>query len=115
MESWLPWMAPQERLLTDLLPPPAQVVLVEPRRLRERAADIAAEEADLARSLAVRWGRDTTKDFPALHLPFDRLLATTEAAAWTLTSVPESPDVATVTAVPWEQAIGGGERLVAQL
>jgi transcription-repair coupling factor (superfamily II helicase) len=114
MESWLPWLVPDERLLTDLLPADAQVVLVEPRRLRDRAADIAAEEADLARSLAVTWGAQD-REFPALHLGFDRLLATTDAPAWTLTSVPESPEVVTVVATPWEQAIGGGERLVAQL
>ena len=117
MESWLPWLAPDERLLTDLLPADAQVVLIEPRRLRERAADIAGEEADLASSLARTWGADTDRGFPRLHLDMDRLLRSQNGgpAVWTVTSVPESPDVATVTATPWEQAIGGGERLVAQL
>jgi transcription-repair coupling factor (superfamily II helicase) len=114
MESWLPWLAPEERILTDLLPGDAQVVLLEPRRLRDRAADIAAEEADLERTLATTWGAGD-RDFPALHLPFDRLLARTDAPAWTLTSVPESPDVVTVTATPWEAPTGDGERLVAQL
>jgi transcription-repair coupling factor (superfamily II helicase) len=132
MESWLPWLAPQERLLTDLLPPTAQVVLVEPRRLRERAADIAAEEADLARTLALSWGADTTKEFPRLHLDMDRLLQPRSGggngpstdpdhrrdesfAVWTMTSVPESPEVTTFTATPWEPAVGGGDRLIAQL
>jgi transcription-repair coupling factor (superfamily II helicase) len=114
MESWLPWLAPDERLLPDLLPPGAHVVLLEPRRLRDRAADIAAEEADLAASLAVTWGAES-RQFPALHLGFDRLLAGTGAAVWTLTSVPDAPDVVTVAATPWEQVLGGGERLVAQL
>jgi len=114
MESWLPWLAPDERLLPDLLPADAQIVLLEPRRLRDRAADIAAEELDLERTLATTWGA-ADRDFPSLHLPFDRLLAGTEAPAWTLTSVPESPDVVTVAATPWEQPTGDGERLVAQL
>ena len=114
MESWLPWLAPEERLLTDLLPAEAQVVLVEPRRLRSRGADIAAEEADLARTLATTWGAGD-RDFPALHLDFDRLLARTDAPAWTLTSVPESPEVVTITATPWEAPTGDGERLVAQI
>nr|MDQ3293483.1 transcription-repair coupling factor [Actinomycetota bacterium] len=117
MESWLPWLAPEGRLLTDLLPAEAQVVLVEPRRLRDRAADIAAEEADLATTLARTWGatHDGDQSWPALHLPFDRLLSDTDAPAWTITSVPDSPDVVTVTATPWEQPAGDGERLVAQL
>jgi transcription-repair coupling factor (superfamily II helicase) len=114
MESWLPWLAPGERLLPDLLPDDAQVVLVEPRRLRDRGADIAAEEHDLARTLATTWGAGD-RDFPAMHLGFDRLLASTEAPAWTLTSVPESPDVVTIAATPWEPPTGDGERLVAQL
>ena len=35
-------------------------------------------------------------EFPRLHLPFDRLLAHTDAPAWTVTAAPEGPDVATV-------------------
>ncbi len=45
-----------DRLLTSLLPERAQVVLVEPRRMRDRAADLLAEEDDLARTLASTWG-----------------------------------------------------------
>ena len=48
MESWLAWLADREHVLFDLLPDDAQILLVEPRRLRDRAGDIAAEEADLA-------------------------------------------------------------------
>ncbi len=51
MESWLPWLTESQRLLTDVLPAGAKVVLVEPRRLRDRAHDLLAEEADLARAL----------------------------------------------------------------
>ncbi|CAN5555293.1 hypothetical protein BH18ACT1_BH18ACT1_10960 [soil metagenome] len=43
MESWLPWLAPDEHVLLDLVPSTAQVLLLEPRRLRDRAADLLAE------------------------------------------------------------------------
>ena len=38
MESWLPFLDPEVRVLPDLLPAGAQVVLVEPRRIRDRGA-----------------------------------------------------------------------------
>ena len=52
MESWLPWLIDENLLLTDVLPENAKVLLVEPRRMRDRAADLIAEEDDLARTLA---------------------------------------------------------------
>ncbi|MEA3056844.1 MAG: hypothetical protein QOD30_2276, partial [Actinomycetota bacterium] len=45
MESWLPWVTPEERLLPDLLPDGALVLLVEPRRMRDRARELLDEEA----------------------------------------------------------------------
>src|SRR5205823_3606656 len=56
MESWLPWLTEGEHALFDLLGPEAQVLLMEPRRMRDRAAEVLAEEADLAQSLAQTWG-----------------------------------------------------------
>jgi hypothetical protein len=43
----------------------AQVVLVEPRRLRDRAADIIAEEADLARRSGPHVGGGRRRTFPS--------------------------------------------------
>ena len=114
MESWLPWLAPEEHLLVDLLPDDALVVLVEPRRMRDRAAELLDEEAALAGTLAQTWGADGD-DFPRLHLPFDRLLAHTKAAAWTLTAAPENPGTEVVAATGWDPIVGGGERLMGQL
>jgi transcription-repair coupling factor (superfamily II helicase) len=114
MESWLPWLTDDERVLFDLLDRSAQILLVEPRRLRDRAADILAEEADLEATLSRTWGAEG-REFPALHLPFDRLLAGTEAPAWTVTVAPEGPEVATVAAAGWAPVQGGGEHLVRQL
>src|SRR5690606_27545791 len=51
MESWLPWLVDDDTLITDVLPESAKVVLVEPRRMRDRALDLIAEEDDLARTL----------------------------------------------------------------
>ena len=87
MESWLPWLTDGEHVLLDLLGPDAQVLLVEPRRMRDRAADLLAEEADLAATLAQTWGAADGPGVPRLHLPFDRLLAHTTAPAWTVTTV----------------------------
>jgi transcription-repair coupling factor (superfamily II helicase) len=119
MESWLPWLTEGEQVLFDLIGPDALVLLVDPRRMRDRAADLLAEEADLAQALAKTWGASAGKDgdaeFPRLHLPFDRLLAHTTAAAWTVTTAPEGPDVATVTSMGVAVAAGDPERVVRQL
>ena len=93
MESWLPFVDDAPVVLPDLLPPGAQVVLVEPRRIRDRAVQLLDEEAALAETLATTWGAGpggggdaadgggaaTTGDdedtaFPRLHVPFERLL-----------------------------------------
>jgi transcription-repair coupling factor (superfamily II helicase) len=119
MESWLPWLTARddrtqsgtaEHLVLDLVPDDAQILLVEPRRLRDRAADLLAEEADLAATLAKTWGADPDKGLPRLHLDFDRLLAHTKAPAWTITTAPEGPDVATVQASGWDAHGAPGSR-----
>ncbi|MEM7276433.1 MAG: transcription-repair coupling factor, partial [Actinomycetota bacterium] len=130
MESWLPWLTDETRVLTDLIGPDAMVVLVEPRRMRDRGNDLLAEEADLASSLARTWGAVADADdtetevapdkvggpaavgFPQLHQPFDRLLAKTTAPAVTVSAVPESPDVAILPASGWDAP---GEAMAARL
>ena len=102
MESWLPWLADGDTLLTDLLPATAKVVLVEPRRMRDRATDLLAEEADLARTLASTWARDADRTFPRLHADFDRLLGQRRSRRGRSSSTPEHPDA------PMVQAIGLG-------
>ena len=126
MESWLPWLSPEEIVLPDLLGPDSLVLLCEPRRLADRAADITAETDDLTRSLAVTWGvrgpdepDDDEPSFPRLHVAFDRLLARCEAAVWTIdsTAAPTAdgepgPHIAIE---PWVPVAGDASRLVAQL
>ena len=73
MESWLPWLTETDELLTDHLGDDALIVLVEPRRMSDRARDLLAEEDDLARALATSWARDENVSFPRLHVEADRL------------------------------------------
>ena len=122
MESWLPWLTEGEHVLMDLVPTDALVVLVEPRRMRDRAADLLDEEAALAGSLAMTWGADKTSSvlaatgaFPRLHLPFDRLLAHTAAPVWTMTAAPEGPSTTVIQSMGWTPVMGDSSGLVAQL
>ncbi|MFP5376567.1 MAG: CarD family transcriptional regulator, partial [Acidimicrobiia bacterium] len=114
MESWLPWLTEGEHLLPDLVGPDAQVLLVEPRRMRDRAAELLDEEAALAGTLAGTWGAGE-RAFPRLHLPFDRLLAHTTAPVWSVTGAAEGPDTPAVAATGWDPVVGDGSRLAKQL
>ncbi|MHB1930825.1 MAG: transcription-repair coupling factor, partial [Acidimicrobiales bacterium] len=114
MESWLPWLTPEERLLPDLLSDGGLVLLVEPRRMRDRSAELLDEEAALASTLAQTWGAEGVA-FPSLHLPFDQLLAHTRAAVWSVVPAPEGPDATVVAAGAWDPVVGDGDRLVVRL
>jgi transcription-repair coupling factor (superfamily II helicase) len=114
MESWLPWLVAGDHTLIDLVPPGAQILLVEPRRMRDRAAELLDEEAALASTLAQTWGAGG-EEFPRLHLAFDRLLAGTRAPVWSVATVPEGPDTAAMTASGWDPVVGDGENLAAHL
>ncbi|MDQ3462171.1 MAG: transcription-repair coupling factor, partial [Actinomycetota bacterium] len=88
---------------------------MEPRRLRDRAADLLAEEADLASSLARTWEVGHDRQLPRLHSEFGDLFAKTNVAVWTMTVSPDGPDVATVAATGWNPVVGDGEGLIRQL
>ncbi|MFM7069978.1 MAG: transcription-repair coupling factor, partial [Actinomycetes bacterium] len=96
------------------------VVLVEPRRLRDRAADILAEEVDLADALARTWEQSSGaplsgSDAPRLHIDFERLLARCGAAVWSVVAVPDSPSTPSVSTEPWAQPGGDGAALLGQV
>ena len=114
MESWLPWLTTDEHVLLDLLSPDALVVLVEPRRIRDRAAELLDEEAALAYTLARTWDA-TGSQFPRLHMPFDRLLVHTKAPVWTLAAAPEGPDTTVVQAMGWAPVLGDPGVIVSQM
>ena len=70
MESWLPWLAPEQSLL-DVAD--ATVLLFDPQRAVDRSGDLMKEEADLAAALADTWGAGAPEAgaHPALYLPLE--------------------------------------------
>jgi transcription-repair coupling factor (superfamily II helicase) len=115
MESWLPWLTEGDELLCDLLDDDALVVLVEPRRVRDRASELLEEESALADALADTWGLAAGGDAPRLHVPFDRLLTGTSASVVSLVPSAEGPDVPLVESRGWEPILGDGNRMAAQV
>jgi transcription-repair coupling factor (superfamily II helicase) len=116
MESWLPWLTDGEHVLFDLVDADGDVVLVEPRRMRDRAAELLDEEAALAATLAQTWGASSDDGrWPRLHLPFDRLLRHTDAPVRTVAAAPEGPNTAVIAASGWDPVMGDGARLAKQL
>ncbi|MGP8163760.1 MAG: transcription-repair coupling factor [Acidimicrobiales bacterium] len=121
LESFLPWLDPGERLVTDLLGDADRVVLVEPRRMRDRAVEILDEEAALAASLAETWRPADSAaalgaaGFPALHASFDRLLAGTSARVASLLATAESPRTGTIRVSGWPQVFGDAAPLARRI
>lgn len=116
MESWLPWLTNQEHVLPDLLPNNSQVLLFEPRRMRDRASELLDEEASLAETLAQTWGAAAeNKELARLHVDMDRLLAHTKAPARMITSVPEGPDSVVIDASAWDSIVGDASRVAGQV
>ena len=115
MESWLPWLAEREHLLPDLLPDTALVLLVEPKRMRDRAQDLLNEEAALAGTLAATWGAAGELELPRLSLDFDRLLAHTGAGAVSVLATPEGPDTPRVAATAFDPVAGDTDALARRL
>ncbi|RMH84199.1 MAG: transcription-repair coupling factor [Actinomyces sp.] len=105
MESWLPWLVDDDTVVADLVPADGLVVVTEPARLRDRAAEVLAEEADLAATLARTWDVDGA-DVPRLHVPYERLLARTDAPVWTVLPVADSPSTPGVEAAGWHPVAG---------
>ena len=99
----------------------AQVVLVEPRRMRDRAADLLAEEDDLAAALSTTWGRERDETFPASTPSPIACSAPDRSCAPSISIVPtpEAPDSPAISASTWAPVVGEGsgvsERLRALL
>ncbi len=117
MESWLPFLDPREQLLPDLLPSGAQIILIEPRRIRDRAIQLLDEEAALAETLASTWGAGShsKEAFPRLHLPFDRLLEKSVAGVIALPTVPDGPSTPAMTVRGFNPVVGDPARLAGQI
>lgn len=115
MEAWLPWLVDGERLLTDMIPDDGQVIVIDPRRVKDRVDDLLAEEKDLGESLSRTWGVVEGTDLPRLHLRFDRILTMTGASAWSFINVPDSPESPVFDAEAWPPVVGAGDALVNRL
>ncbi len=114
MESWLPWLTEEEHLLPDLLPAGSRVLLVEPRRMRDRAQELLDEEAALGEVLASTWGAQG-HEFPRLSLPFDRLLEHTKATTTSVLASPDSAKTQQLGASEFDPVVGDIEALAIRM
>jgi len=112
MESWTAWLVGEERVLPDVIGSSGRVVLVDPRRMRDRARELNEEEEALAAALAVTWGVVEGADdggaevFPRLNVVYDRLLERCDAPVLSVLPVAEGPGTPTVGAQGWEPLLG---------
>lgn len=110
MESWLPWLSGDEHLLTDLLGARSQVLLLEPRRLRDRAGDLLDDEDALAGVLAGTWGAKPDA-LARLTLNFDRLLSGSKAMVTNILGSPDRPETPHFAASAFDPVVGDSEAL----
>jgi transcription-repair coupling factor (superfamily II helicase) len=122
MESWLPWLTDDERLFTDLLHPDARVVLVDPRRMRDRATELIDEESALTEALASTWSSSPLQPSPGvletaarLHLPYERLLAKTASRVATFLPTADRADTTAIVARGWPPVLGDSAGLAKRL
>ncbi|MDA8290417.1 MAG: transcription-repair coupling factor [Actinomycetota bacterium] len=108
IESFLPWLSGEETLITDVLRAGDTVALVDPRRMRDRAAELVGEEEALASALAATWGLegDPARALPRLHLGYERLLARCGARSLSLPPSAEGPGTSSVRSVGWPPSLG---------
>ena len=103
-------------VLLDLLGAEAQVLLVEPRRMRDRAAELARRGGRPGRHPGRRRGaRPAQRRSRSCTCRSTGCSPHTDAPVWTVTAAPEGPDTAAVPAAGWDPVVGDGEQLVSQL
>ncbi len=113
MESWMPWLTDTDSLLTDHLQDDALLILIEPRRMIDRARDLLAEEDDLARALATTWARDESLAFPRLHTEPERLLSESQRIpSVSISSTAESDNAPAILASGWGPMIHDPDALI---
>ncbi len=100
MESWWPWLVEEPTVLTELVPASGAIVMVEPGRIRDRAAAVSDEEEDLVTVLARTWGTDGSV-MPRLNFEFTRLLAGVRTPVWTVFDTPDSPETTAMAVSAW--------------
>jgi transcription-repair coupling factor (superfamily II helicase) len=114
MESWWPWLVERPAVVPGLVHADGALVVVEPRRMADRVAEILAEEEDLASGLAKTWNTDAA-GMPRLHAGYDQLVAAAAAPVWELPAAPDSPGAPALAASGWDRVHGSVEPLAARL
>lgn len=106
MESWWPWLAERPSSVLSILSQDSAVVLVEPRRIRDKVTQVCADEEDLASVLSQTWGAAAHKltRKPYLHVGFDDMSAPDHVPVWSMPTLPDSPDMQVMTASGWASA-----------
>lgn len=116
MESWLPWMVEGDDVVADLLGEGARVVLIDPRRMADRAGELKAEEASLAQTLGQTWGADDEGvELACLHVDYDRLLLKSRADVLSVVPTSTGPATPAVEASGWSSVISDPGELAARL
>ncbi|MEX1004931.1 MAG: transcription-repair coupling factor [Acidimicrobiia bacterium] len=113
MESWMPWFAPEQTLLDS--GHDAQVVVIDPVRVADRARDLRKEEDDLANALAPTWGHGAPEAgaHPALFLELDDGLGRRDHLQ--MPGVATGPDDSVLAAKGFDATAGDPESVAAGL
>ena len=115
MEGWLGMVVPGVHLLSDALPDKSSIVIVDPRRTRDRALELLEEEAALVNSLVSTWSEgDESPEVEAmgLHADFDRLFAQSVAPVISLPTTPSSEGEPQLGSAGFPPMTGDAARLV---
>jgi transcription-repair coupling factor (superfamily II helicase) len=123
MESWLPFLQSDTTLVPDLLGADGRVVLLDPRRVRDRATELLREEDDLAAALGTTWGfppgdpgeEPAGSGLPRLHAEFDRMLEHARAPVVSVVPSAEGPATPSVTVHRFNPVAGDPARLAGQV
>ena len=111
IESWLPWLADPVTAIDEA--GNALVVVFDPTRVRDRAADLAKEESELAAALASTWGpkAPAAGEHPALYLDFE----TPEARTLEVPAVAPGPGTPAISLTGLDATPGDPDSLVTGL
>jgi transcription-repair coupling factor (superfamily II helicase) len=118
MEGWFGLLTNESNVLPQLLGPDGSIVLVEPRRVRDRAVELLDEERALVESLVATWAGSTSELDPAslgIHANFDDLFAGSSSPVLSLvptvaSDVDPQIEASSFTAIP-----GDAEHMVRQV
>jgi transcription-repair coupling factor (superfamily II helicase) len=118
VESFLPWLEDGDQIFSDLLVDNDRVILIDPRRMRDRAVELIEEEAAIASSLATTWGVTSGGEpggLPRLHVDYERLLTNVKAPAASMIASVESPETEAIRAGSWPTVRGDATALARRI